>query len=371
VKILGRILGRREPAMPPNPDPREVGFSLMRKLFSDEDYRFVFSPMWSRMRVYKSDGLEIARAKAELQLRSLGEHAVKPLIAAMNDVERDQRDYHDFNKEVRRRAAWALGTIGNSEAIAGLVDALSHSYTEATTMAEDWLIEMGNIALEPLVCRLNDAAVVDASRIVNLLRPEKLGNRDAIQPLIGALSHANKRTKSAAIKALGEFKAAEAVDGLVEVIGKEQDATLRLGAISALQSIRDPRAAEALVAVVNCEHDHISLRSNAAYALALTGDFGALEQMMNFVKIQASCFNKNRTAPSNSFTHAVAAFLKEYLTTGPSPFAVGDLKWIVALPDHVPAMVTVIEEPGKVSSALVDCTSIKKLARLELERRNA
>src|SRR5271157_2168334 len=88
-------------------DPRDAGYSLMRALFSDDDYRFEFYPPRKWVARNQPDGFDDVRARVESELRELGANAVEPLIAAMNDVDRDKQKSEA--KEVRKRAAWALG----------------------------------------------------------------------------------------------------------------------------------------------------------------------------------------------------------------------------------------------------------------------
>ena len=105
---------RRRPS-PPDPtpvanssepvEPREAGYEIMRSLFSDREYRMLFSPPRQRFRVQQIGG-EMAeeRARAESILRGIGALIVEPLVAAMNDVDRDKRRYHSHNADVRIRA---------------------------------------------------------------------------------------------------------------------------------------------------------------------------------------------------------------------------------------------------------------------------
>ena len=87
------------------------------------------------------------RRKAAWALGNMGEPAVKPLILALTDE----------NWDVRRKAAWALGNIRDLRAIEPLMHALKDEYPD---VREEAAWALGNIkdlrAVEPLLHALTD-----------------------------------------------------------------------------------------------------------------------------------------------------------------------------------------------------------------------
>jgi len=87
------------------------------------------------------------RRRAAWALGNLGEPAVEPLIKALRDE----------NWDVRRKAAWALGNIKDHTAIDPLIHALQDEYSD---VREEAAWALGNIkalrAVEPLIHALTD-----------------------------------------------------------------------------------------------------------------------------------------------------------------------------------------------------------------------
>jgi len=81
------------------------------------------------------------------ELARLGEPAVKPLIQALEDE----------SWEVRKRAAAALGKIGDTRAVEPLIHALKDEYWNVNKKAEEALGEIGDKrAVKPLIQALKD-----------------------------------------------------------------------------------------------------------------------------------------------------------------------------------------------------------------------
>ncbi|MBE0517213.1 MAG: HEAT repeat domain-containing protein [Methanophagales archaeon] len=87
------------------------------------------------------------RRRAAWVLGNMGEPAVEPLLQALKDEHWD----------VRRKAAWALGNISDARAIGPLIQALRDEYPDVREEAAWALGNIGNIqAIEPLLHALRD-----------------------------------------------------------------------------------------------------------------------------------------------------------------------------------------------------------------------
>ena len=88
-----------------------------------------------------------ARRRAAYALGNLGEYAVEPLTRALTN---DRWD-------IRRKAAWALGNIGNPAAVAPLLHALKDDRAEVREQAAQALGALRDFkALESLIQALSD-----------------------------------------------------------------------------------------------------------------------------------------------------------------------------------------------------------------------
>jgi HEAT repeat protein len=137
----------------------------------------------------------IARKNAAWALGALGNRNAVPLLT---------RTLHDTEAPVRRRGAWALGALDSSEAVTALVEALKD--TDAG-VREQVAWALGTI-----------------------------GDRRAVDGLIGALGDAAAGVRKQAAWALGSIGDKRAVTALTKSL-KDADASVRKQAAWALGSI--------------------------------------------------------------------------------------------------------------------------------------
>lgn len=97
-----------------------------------------------------------------------------------------------------------------------------------------------------------------------------------IERLCGFLRSTDKTEKRFAAEALGELKAAQAVDALIELLRSDDD-DLRCAAAEALGTIRDARAVVPLIAALDDEDEYV--RQEALLALGSIGDPRAVEHV--------------------------------------------------------------------------------------------
>jgi HEAT repeat protein len=241
---------------------------------------------------YRKD--DFVRRKAAEALGQVGDaRAVGPLMAALQD----SKAY------VRKAAAGALGQIGDARAVEPLVAALNDRDRNVRSVAGhaldkmgwqpgqdeeggaywvvkgawDKCIEMGAPAVAPLIAVLKDS---DSDvRKAGAWALGKIGDARAAEPLIAALKDRNKDVRKAATKALGQIGDARGVEPLVAAL-KDTDLYVRYGAADALGQIGDARAVEPLIAALKDS----DARWAVAEALGHIGDARAIEPLIAALK---------------------------------------------------------------------------------------
>ena len=168
--------------------------------------------------------------------RALGElgdiRATQPLIDAL---------VNDRNVDVRVRAARALGRLGGEEVVLPLVEALSDSNSQVCVTAADALVEIGPVAVNPLVSSLKNEKVnvrCDSTRALG-----ELGDVRAVGPLVDMLKDEWVNVRIYAVQSLGKLGDKRAVPALIKVLqDKEENDLVRAGSGAALGLIKDQRA---------------------------------------------------------------------------------------------------------------------------------
>ncbi|MFN8614611.1 MAG: HEAT repeat domain-containing protein [Vampirovibrionales bacterium] len=183
--------------------------------------------------VLKYDANGSVRLYAARALGELGDiRATEPLVESLRE---------DRNVDVRVRAASALGRLGGEEVVMPLVEALSDTNSQVCMTAADALVEIGPIAVRPLIASLKHERVnvrCDATRALG-----ELGDASAVQPLIDMLTDDWVNVRIYAVQSLGKLGDASATEALIEVMmNKEENDLVRAGAASALGVFKDARA---------------------------------------------------------------------------------------------------------------------------------
>ncbi len=168
--------------------------------------------------------------------RALGElgdaRATRPLIDAL---------VQDRNVDVRVRAARALGRLGGEEVVLPLVEALSDSNSQVCITAADALVEIGGVAVNPLVESLKHEKVnvrCDATRALG-----ELSDTRAVMPLVDMLSDEWVNVRIYAVQSLGKLGDKRSVPALIKVlVNTEENDLVRAGSAAALGLIKDQRA---------------------------------------------------------------------------------------------------------------------------------
>ena len=239
--------------------------------------------------------------KAAEALGNIGDkRAVEPLISALK--------YKD--RGMRRCAAEALGKIGDTRAIEPLIFSLKelqfYGYgKEVEENAIGALGKIGETAIEPLISALKDN---DSNLRKNVT--EALGNIEdtkAVEPLIYTLKDSDLNVRKNAAKALRKIgwkpekneigatfwinlekwdecvkMGAMAVKPLISAL-KDKDWNVRKNAARALGEIREP-AVESLISALKDEDWNV--RTNAVDALGEIGNTKAVEPLISALKYQ-------------------------------------------------------------------------------------
>jgi HEAT repeat protein len=172
--------------------------------------------------------------------------AVEPLVLALKDLD------NDFRKQV----AWALGKIGDARAIETLIGALKDSDEYVRREAGEALkglkpeaisSEADKSLLPMLMEELKDWRTQVREASAMLLG--KIGDVQAVEPLILALKDSDYDVRWDAAEALGGIGDARAVDPLIQAL-KDRSGSVRGCAAQALGKITDARAVDPLIATI-------------------------------------------------------------------------------------------------------------------------
>ena len=170
---------------------------------------------------------------------TLGKTAVAPLIAILADPQREA--YHP-------QAIWALGQIGDPQAVQPLAATLRHRRTDIRRVSAEAL--------------------------------GKIGGVDVLEPLLSALKDRNEAVQWAAQNGLKELQAVAAVPILAQAL-TDDDVAVRLMAVELLGGIDDTRVPVVLRRALQDEETRVRLRAAGAlpqmshmdaHALALVDD---------------------------------------------------------------------------------------------------
>jgi len=160
-------------------------------------------------------------------LVKIGKPAVKPLISALQDE----------NKEVRKNAARALGEIKDRRAVRPLIAALDEEdedFREIVTEA------LGRIqdprAIETLIFILGNKEEDENSRWKAAAALGRIKDPRSVEPLITALGDKSRAIRGVAAAALGEIKDNRALEPLINTL-RDKDKSIRRNTSVALKKI--------------------------------------------------------------------------------------------------------------------------------------
>ncbi len=187
---------------------------------SEDGTRFDFTAlMWNVCKTGKqmprdctdSDGLKVTALFYERncsidKIVALGKPAVKPLIAhfLFEDLDHPYRYLNYGSYMIHIYAAKALGRLGDKEAVGPLIEGLKHPYVEMQYISAIALGEIGDVAaLHPLIALLKSSC---EGLVINAMDAlVRLGDKEAVEPLIGLFRHKECHVREHAVWALGRL----------------------------------------------------------------------------------------------------------------------------------------------------------------------
>jgi len=186
---------------------------------------------------------------------------------------------HDRDRQVRLRAAWALGNTGDPAAIDALVRALADKYAPVRIAAHKGLVRMGPAALPALVrtlCRVN--GLVDAgNEIAETIGA--IGDTSVTVRLIDIMRNGPPESKPYATASLGYLRDRRSLGPLSEILLGAPSAVAE-NAATALGLLGDPSVAPALAKAL-ASSSWPSIRGNAAESLAKINDAAAVPALIH------------------------------------------------------------------------------------------
>lgn len=189
---------------------------------------------------YLSSTVKVSRR--EKVAKALGEigdsRAVAPLINLLEDI----------SDWVCRSAAKALGKIGDVRAVEPLIRLLEDQDFNIRDSAAYALADLGAPAVEPLVAALKDSH--ENVRVGATVALGRIRGAFTVERLIAMLNDKEGNVRYVAAKALCETGDARAIAPLVTVVNK-YDSNVQELAMEALMRIGGPHALEAIIGEVN------------------------------------------------------------------------------------------------------------------------
>lgn len=165
----------------------------------------------------------------------------------------------------RWKAARALGTQSDSQAIEPLIEALQDESETVRECAAEALRELGDeVAAEPLLALLDDPSPWVRQACIGALG--NVGGTAVVEPLIGCLSDKSPQIRRCAARALGTLGDERAAEPLVAALN-EAVVSVQLAAIQATGQLKTPLAIPTLVTQLADS----GLREAAAEALGAIG----------------------------------------------------------------------------------------------------
>ncbi len=157
----------------------------------------------------------------------------------------------DDDPIVRSNAATSLGTIADDSAVDPLIQALADSKPNVRTSSRDALIRIGHASVNPLIAELgneNPAIRQEAAYALG-----ELQNSDAIAPLADRLSDPHPLIRSHAAEALGKLNARKMIPLLLPLL-KDTSSDVRHKTALALGQLRSGDAIRPLIELLTNDY---------------------------------------------------------------------------------------------------------------------
>jgi len=247
-----------------NMDLKDLDWDVWRSVFSSLE-RFGWRPEGGR-----EEAIYWITKRRWHSCIGIGEAAIEPLIAALNDKEAD----------VRQSAIVALKNFGSKRIIEPFIEALNDKDAFVRKVAISALGEIGDKrAVEPLGKGLFEWHGSMKQTAVDALG--QIGDERAVKPLIAALNDKDEEVRKSIICALGKIGDKRAVEQLVEATLKDEKKIVSDAASTELMRFGNG-AVEPLIAAL--KHNAFEVFRKAAGALGKIGDKRAVEPLIAALK---------------------------------------------------------------------------------------
>jgi len=173
------------------------------------------------------------------------DRAVEPLIVALADKNEDSI--------APMMVAWALGQIGDDRAVDSLIRNIEGRHRVWNEGIREALVKIGAPAVEPLIVALADKNAEGRRRAAEALG--RIGDDRAVEPLIVALADMNNKDRQWAAEALGNI--GKPAVGQLLVALKDDNPDVRALAASTLEQIGDAKIVKSLVPLLRDSNSHV------------------------------------------------------------------------------------------------------------------
>jgi HEAT repeat protein len=210
----------------PDPSVREKVYELVGELGDSSHAPILIKGL--------DDDSAFARVAAAVGLRKVAEKtAIDPLIALLKDP----------SPHTRGNVALTLGDLGDTRAVRPLIELLRDDHGYVRTCAAEALGKLGDTSAVPHLIEALTSAELDVQKEGGLV----IGIESEL--LAETLRERQIRVKATAARALGDLGDRRAVDPLVGLL-RDPEPVIRVESATALGKIGDPRAVTPLVNVV-------------------------------------------------------------------------------------------------------------------------
>ena len=249
-----------------------VGEILSRTSSDDDNSREIFSHAVDTLIEIVSDDWTSEEDRAAAA-KALGKSRDPKAIPVLT------RHLHEYQPiEVAKAAAFALRHFDDPQAIHALAKAAINTklVSEVRETAVQSLGDIGNPnAVDALISILEEQSVDYSVRAEVARALGRIGNPKAIEPLIRALQNESSQSwsflRKTIAETLGAFRDSRVTDALIGALGSNY--YIARAAADSLKNLRDRRAVEPLVRLLNEESHHFThQREFAVQILGVLGD---------------------------------------------------------------------------------------------------
>ena len=174
--------------------------------------------------------------------------------------------FNDLDEDVRASAANALGNIAGLKVVNPLVESLEVGSAAIRAASIRGLINVGDLAVGPLVSKLKTANADTREAIADILI--NIGADSALIPLISSLREGDSHARSAAAEELGKLRDPQGIQPLLVALNDPSD-EVRDSVTRALGMIGDSECIDPII--ISLDDPSASVRTSAMSSLMQIG----------------------------------------------------------------------------------------------------